>query len=117
MFDRDACVNLDAVEYMKTLRGHLDKEGIVRPSNSGLSREMLLYKTHMALEMCKDSENGCRHGQTHFFTEAPEHMGRTDETRKRTPEKSTKQQGSSSSEGPDPKAVRTGLKISGPGRK
>ena len=102
---------------MKMLRGHLDQDGIVRPSNSGMSREMLLYKTHLALEMCKDKEDGCGHGQTHFFTETPEHVGRTDETRKRTPEKSMTQPGSSSEEGPDPKAVRTGPKISGPGRK
>ena len=48
-FDRHCCANVDAVEYMRKIRGHLDDGGTVVTSSAGLRQNMMMYKTHLAM--------------------------------------------------------------------
>ena len=89
IFDRYCCVNIDAEEYMRKLREHLDEHGQV--VSSGTNKKTMEYKAYLARKMCDDKTIGCRHSSDLRFLRAPEQAGSKDErTGKRsTPDRTT----------------------------
>ncbi len=107
IFDRHTCVNMDVRGYMNMLHAHRDKNGMIAPARSCKDKNMMLYKMHLSMVMCRNTTYGCRHRSAQSFPKAPEHTERHDESRKRSPDRDEEPRNSSSRTSTSTKTART----------